>query len=468
MTHELKQMLYYGMGLFLMKGVSFLMLPVVANALSAEQFGQLDLWLSVLNIGSILVGFGLTEALYKQWGDSQPDQRNELISTATLQQAKIASYGFIVYLFASVAANHLLPQLNPVQLALASATLLVSALINIPLSWLRLQDSAGTFFLLTSGKALTQAAATFAFLHAGWGVTGILLSGFITSALLAIALILLQHRNIRWQWRAEKGRALVKYGWPLMCSGVLLFVAAGAERWILAATVGLAELAQYALAMQLAMIIAIACEPLTLWWFPKRFQMLKNADGEKRTARMGELVSHFCLWMVLLLSTVTPWLISELLPQRYSTVISILPWLALGMAFKQMSHLLNIGCYSGERPNIVFKINLVMAMIALTLFSAMSLWLGLQGVVITFVMLYALRALVFVRVSQGLLRLPYRFHLLIIHSLLVAATLFAGFTTGVMLLLCVGQTLAFFAWLLATTHELKLFSRPVKLALEAE
>lgn len=468
MKHELKQMLYYGIGLCLMKGVSLLMLPVVANALSAEEFGQLDLWLSVLNIGSILIGFGLTEALYRQWGESAANERNELVSIATLQQAKIAGYGFIFYLFASLVAPRLLPELNPVQLALAAGTLLVSALINIPLSWLRLQDNARTFFLLTSAKALTQAAATFALLHAGWGVTGILLSGFITSALLATALILLQHQQISWQWNAEKGSAMVKYGWPLMCSGTLLFFAAGAERWILAGTVGLAELAQYALAMQLAMMIAIACEPLTLWWFPKRFQILKEKDGKKRTARIGEMVSHLCLWLVLLLSAIMPWLVSELLPQRYSTVSTILPWLALGMAFKQMSHLLNIGCYTSEQPDIVFKINLAIAAIALTLFSVASIAFGLLGVVVSFVVLYALRAVAFVCISQRLLRLPYRFNLLIVHSLLVTAILAAGISTTALALLCAVQALAFAAWLLATAHELKLLSRSSSLAVEAE
>ncbi|GMQ46076.1 lipopolysaccharide biosynthesis protein [Vibrio sp. 10N] len=448
MNRAIQQSLYYAAGLVLMKGVSFIMLPIVAGALSTTDYGQLDLWLSVLNVGGIILGFGLIEALYKQAGDAKGNAFDVLNTTATLQQLIIAAWALIAALPIGVFVLSTWTEISTADYVLVTLTLIVSCAINMPLTWLRLIDNARLFFLLTSSKAVIQAVLTFVFLQYGLGLTGVLLSGFISSLYLAALLLIKQRRALRFNWDAQIAKQMRHYGLPLIFSGSLLFVAAGAERWILAATVGLDTLAQYAIAMQFALIIAFLCEPLTLWWFPKRFQILNEQNGKAKTVRIAETICHSTIWFAMSVALIAPVIIEHWFPVRYHEASQWIPWLALGIAFKQISHTLTTGCYIEKQPKVVLKINSIMAIAALGLFTLASLLVGIQGVVMAFVMLYALRALLFDRASQQRLALKHRYSQLIIHLLLVIS--FIALNQLSPLYLLVGwliQTVLFSLWL---------------------
>lgn len=449
MSRAIQQSLYYAAGLVLMKGVSFIMLPIVAGALSTTDYGQLELWLSILNVGGIILGFGLIEALYKQAGEAKGNAFDTLNSTATIQQLIIAVMALIAAVPIGLFVLSTWTQISSTDFILVTLTLIVSCAINMPLTWLRLVDNARLFFLLTSSKAVIQAVLTFAFLHYGLGLTGVLLSGLLSSLYLAILLLVKQWCSLSFSWDAHIAKQMRHYGLPLIFSGALLFVAAGAERWVLAATVGLDSLAQYAIAMQFALIVAFLCEPLTLWWFPKRFQILNEENGKVKTVRIAETLCHTTIWFAMSIALFAPVIIENWFPARYHEASQWIPWLALGIAFKQISHTLTTGCYIDKQPKIVLKINTIMAVAALTVFTLSSWLFGIQGVVFAFVVLYALRAYLFDRASQNRLVLNHHYIQLATH--LAWATGFIALNQFSPIYLVAGwlvQTVLFSFWLM--------------------
>ncbi|SEG41204.1 lipopolysaccharide biosynthesis protein [Vibrio hangzhouensis] len=446
MRKALQQSLYYAAGLVLMKGVSFLMLPIVASALDTHDYGALDLWISVLNIGGIIIGFGLIEALYRYAGDAKGEDFNTLNSTATLQQLIIALWAVILSVPVCWLILTTWPSISTIDLVLTLSTLIISAAINMPLTWLRLIDNARLFFVVTSGKAVLQALMTLLFLKWNMGVTGVLLSGLLSSTALATVLIIHQYRTVPIGWDPQVAKQLRHYGIPLIASGILLFAASGAERWILAATLGLDTLAQYALAMQFALIVAFLCEPLTLWWFPKRFQILNEPGGMKKTARIAEGMCHATLWFAMGIACVAPWLIEHWFPPRYHQAAEWIPWLALGMALKQISHTLTTGCYVEKQPRVVLKINAVMAVIAMVTFTISSLIYGLSGVVFCFIGLYTVRAVLFDRASQQRLSLPMSYLPIALHVAWIAGWIAANPSVVAMWLAMVLQSIGLAVW----------------------
>ncbi|WP_234494062.1 lipopolysaccharide biosynthesis protein [Vibrio maritimus] len=448
MNIAFKQSVYYAAGLVLMKGVSFVMLPFITSSLSTAEYGRLDLWVSLLNIGSILLGFGLIEALYKQAGEAKGDAFNTLNSTATMQQLIIAAFALLASLPVGVAVYVFWPEISILDLGLVICTLIVSAAFNIPLTWLRLIDDARSFFLMTSSKAILQAALTYWFLQQGLGVTGILLSGLLSALYLSCSLLYRQWRQLPFQWDAAVAKDMRRYGVPIVASGILLFIAAGAERWILAATIGLESLAIYALAMQFALIIVFVCEPLALWWYPKRFQILNQPNGKQTTARIAETLSHATLFCAVSLSVVAPLIIEWWFPTRYSEAATWIPWLALGIAFKQLSHILTTGCYVEKQPRVVLNINIIIAITALALFLVASLTYGLAGVVGAFITVYALRAVLFDRASQKRIALPHHYLPLIAHICWAVGCIVAStFTYTALLVGWATQSLFIAGWM---------------------
>ena len=61
----LKQTAIFGASIALMKGISLLMLPFIANHLSTEDYGRLEVVSTLAIIGSILVGMGLENTLFR-------------------------------------------------------------------------------------------------------------------------------------------------------------------------------------------------------------------------------------------------------------------------------------------------------------------------------------------------------------------------------------------------------------------
>ena len=87
----LKPALFYGMGVVVMKGVSFIMLPVVTRYLPIEEYGRLDVLVTLMNVGSIVVGFGLIEAVYRFCGFAKTEaERNDFAATGFVLNSLLA------------------------------------------------------------------------------------------------------------------------------------------------------------------------------------------------------------------------------------------------------------------------------------------------------------------------------------------------------------------------------------------
>lgn len=143
----LQQMFFYGLGLILMKGISLIMLPVFTRYLSPAEYGQLEVLLALVNIGTLLLGLGLVDALYRFAGlaDSEAT-RQQAAGVLFTQTLLIALIGLLLLMPFAEQIGHWLP--GNVTASLVRWTLLsvvLEGVIGIPLAWLRMQGMARFF-----------------------------------------------------------------------------------------------------------------------------------------------------------------------------------------------------------------------------------------------------------------------------------------------------------------------------------
>lgn len=164
-------MLYYAAGLLLMKGISLLMLPVLTHLLAPREYGQLEVLLTIINLGSLILGFGLVDALYRFAGMAADEgERKQVV-------ARVFGLVWIIALASLVLLWWLAPlvqRLLPTETRLADVRWVLSALafegvIGVPLAWLRMRNQARLFFVATAGKAVIQSLLTAWWLWLGWG-----------------------------------------------------------------------------------------------------------------------------------------------------------------------------------------------------------------------------------------------------------------------------------------------------------
>lgn len=404
-----RQMFYYGLGLVLMKGISLLMLPVITRYLIPSEFGVLDVLLTWMNVLGIIFGFAMAEVLYRfsLAADTAKLVYRHLFKLHIYLVAPLLLLLSIASWLCSAWLPEALSQRLVITAIFASG---IASVSTLPLCWLRMQERANWFFYCTAGKAVFQAALCWLFLEQGFGIAGVLYAGVISQLLLLVIL-----------WRYDRPSAdsfdksntvlpwqhYLKYAGPLVISGLCLFLVCGAERWIIAGVLGTTDVALYAIASQFAMMVAVSIEPFTLWWFPKRLQMLQHANGLQYVAKSASIGCILSFAAALIMGCLGPLVITQILPPSYAGATKLLPLLCLAMALKQCSHLLNTGCYSSNSTRMVGQINATLAAIAPILYlTACWLW-QLDGLLYSLVLIYSLRLCWFFHASQRLLLLPY-------------------------------------------------------------
>ncbi|MDP4985550.1 lipopolysaccharide biosynthesis protein [Pseudoalteromonas tunicata] len=406
---QLKEMLLYAMAVFMLKGLGFIMMPLVTRFLSQEQYGELNVLVSMAAMVSLVLTLGLGEALFRFTGQSS---QQDTVMRQCLRLSLLSSGGFLCL---SILFIEPLLALLPVSLAALDVQLLMinlaaGALLTVPYCYFRLTKQAGAFFMLSVGQGVLQTGLSVWFLYQGLAVRGLMLSGAIASvAIMVVTLVYFRH-----YWfgaRMAFNRTHYQYCFFIVCSSLAVYGLSGAENWLVAAALGKAQLALFFAAAQFGLMISVAFEPFRMWWFAKRFAFEQNnSDLGAHYAVLGVQIG---MLLALLMLIIAPWLMGWLLPAHFAPSLVYIPWFCLIMVARFHADLLNLGCFLKKSASVAMIINAVCAAILLP-FGYWSLGeLGMMGLIWVMVGVHLLRAILFLVVSQSLTPLAYPFKSLV-------------------------------------------------------
>lgn len=405
----LQQTLLYGLGLVIMKSVSLFMLPFIAHHLSTGRYGLLDVLLNTMSVGSVVVGLGLVDAMFRFYAMGSNGQEREAVAAQTLGLALSAAAGFLVLgLIASPWITAALPggpTLPETQAMLALIAL--DGAVNVPLSWLRMVDRAKTFFLLSTGRALLQAVLVVVGLELGLGVMGVMLAALVAAGLQALVLVWLQVRTTGLRFSREQSLKLLRYGLPLVGGGVVAFATAGFDRLVLAGVVGTALLAHYALAAKFAFLVDLLLQPFALWWYPRRFLVVEEQGGRERAARVAAMGTALGILAAVAVALSAPVVLVLLFPVDYQGAAAVTAWLVSAMALKNAWSLLSLGCYVRSATNQVLMIQITGSAVGVLGFYLLIPPFGIYGSAASLIIAQSARVVLFVWFSQQTLWLPY-------------------------------------------------------------
>ena len=407
----LNQSALYGLSIFLMKGISLVMLPIYTSYLMPSDYGRLEVLVVFSNIVSIVLGFGLVEALYRFVGLADGIEKKQRHAAECLLVAGvIALISYAIFHFYSKALLPFLPgDITENELYLLGVALSVGGLINIPLAWLRITERAGLFFTISMLKVVLQVSLTFYWLINGWGITSILGAGAVSSVIIAIILCVIQLKETKISFSIKHLKSIVTYDGPIFIGGAATFTLSGMDRWLLADYFGATQIAAYAIAIKFALVPTLLIQPFTLWWFPKRFSVLKEHDGKNINAHFAVVGAIISVLICGGLGLLGPLLIHHLTPVTYHGAISILPWLLLCTLLKMLSDLLNLGCFIEKSSKVQMNINLVASAVGGLLLMLLVPLLNINGALIALIVAGVTRLALFYYFSQKKLYLPYKF-----------------------------------------------------------
>jgi O-antigen/teichoic acid export membrane protein len=411
-SHEipkvLNQAVYYALGIIMMKGISLLMIPYVTRQLTPVEYGTLETLLIMADLGTIVIGFGMVEALNRFVGMSDKQDCNRWVANCfVLTLAVVGISVLLVFSFSSNIASLLPSKISNQQVLLILCPTLLEGLIAIPLTLMRMQALARRFCILNVAKAIAQAMIVVILLENGYGIDAILIAGAISSLGLVLLLIPYQWSQMGRQWYWGDSMTILRYGLPIIAGRLGLFAITGLDRWLLADKVGVEQLAVYAIAIKFALVLCLLMQPFGLWWFPYRFTLLKQNNGKKLCADYAMLGTNLGLALGFVMMLMLPSFMQLILPVEYHAASLIVMVMLMVNMIKNAGDLLNLGCFINSSDSQMW-VQWLCALIAISGYFLLIDDYGVWAAVSVLLCVYALRLVLFYFYSQHVMKLPYQ------------------------------------------------------------
>ncbi|PSU33111.1 lipopolysaccharide biosynthesis protein [Photobacterium lutimaris] len=393
-------MAVYAVGLISSKLIALILQPFVTQWLGPEQFGRLDVLVALGSLLTLIMSFGISDAIYRFAHEQQ--NQDDIFRNALGLLLTIAGGLTIVAQLAVPWLQQVLPGEPPLfALHCLLTTLFLNTLSCVPLAILRIRNQAKIFVAAQVVFALIQGLGIL-LLAPHYGVDGVMAAGLVAQIVQVI--VLAKHFPSP---KLGHIRLFFRYGRAITLSGVLSFIVIGAERWAIADTLGLSLLAPYAVAIQWAIAASLLLEPFGLWWFPKRFGLVDTAEDRQQAAVISIVGCQLSCLVTAGIIVVGSRFLLWWLPDDFHASSEMLPLLGIMVMFKHASTLLNIGCYHQKDGKSVVLIGVFGACCALGILLFILPEYGLFAFIGAGIGLQLLRLGLFYYYSQHYLHLPY-------------------------------------------------------------
>lgn len=365
------------------KGFSIITIPLMAHFLSPDDFGRLDVAVSLIEFTSLIFTLGLADTVVR-FASMEAARRAQRRCAAELLGAGMAIVALLAVLV-QLAAPWLIALIGitidetAVRWGLAGAT--ATGLIEMPLIWLRFRDQAWRFFGFVAVRSVVQASATIGVLYAGGGAAGVLIANAVVALTFASVLLISQVRRTGLGFSGWALRSVGGYGLPLVGGLLAMFALGNCDRWFLSGTIADSEIAFYGLAVKLGLATALLTQPFMLWWNARRIAMLARPGGlSKIAAAWGRGVS-LLLMSGLFVALAGPMFIHAAFPADYARAVVYLPLVVVISVLNELCSLSNIGCYAAAHGLRVLLVNTLGALVALALYALLIPAYGAFGAI---------------------------------------------------------------------------------------
>ena len=333
----------YGLGGVAARAVGFFLLPVYTRLFSPAEYGTIEM-LVVLNnflISILVMGLDSAQSFYffEQKRDGQQ------------AQAKVVS---------SILQWHITCGAGIVFMATLLSPLLNHIFFQGQITWeyFALAFSGGLF-----AQVMSQSAEVFRLLYRPWNYISINLGQSISSAAIAIALIVVLDMGIigfligilsgsilaaifGWwgirsyldfsEWHRFWWPRLLRFGAPLVPAGIGMYVLTTADRWFINYYHGQEALGLYAIGAKFAMIVAIAVTTFRQAWWPIAMDAMQSEDGPLFFRSIARLYMGLGSASMVVLTVLSPFLVRWFTTPDYFDaypIVGILAWHSIFYGF---------------------------------------------------------------------------------------------------------------------------------------
>lgn len=400
----------YALATVLNRAVSVVLLPLYARMLVKAEFGVLEILTVTSTVVMLVLQLGMDSALFRSALYRQGVDRRVLTSTAH----------YFLVVTALVAVAVLVALAGPISQLLFGDTGYVWVLRlvfvgdfflvcnTIPMARLRIDEKSLKFALIASANFLLSISLNVLFV----GVLKRRVEGAVMANTLAALLFAAIYLAVIWpelgpSISLRELKEMLAYGLPLVPAAACNMVLMMSDRYLLRFLADLDQVAMYAAATRLGVMMMLLVSAFQLAWPAIFFPIARRQDGPRTFARLFEFfmlgVCTFALWLAVFARD----LIELLATKSYLPGARVVPLLvasfvlygvyyftAIGVQVRKKTYFLPLGIGVAAALNLLLGLHLVPRT-------------GMMGAALAKVLAYAVLAAVMWTISQLLYRVPY-------------------------------------------------------------
>jgi O-antigen/teichoic acid export membrane protein len=311
----------------LSKVIAVALLPLYTRYLTTTDYGFAEVLFSAVVFASIVVRFGLIEAILRFYyrDDEEP---GKVVASTFAGLFWFSTLGALLALpFAGPLSELLLDEQAPDLMRIAIGGLWVLTMWEFLLTLFRLEERARAFFVTTILNVLAAIALTVVLVVGlDEGARGLLLGSYATGAAFVLALIALQWRQLSLRFDPALLRRLFGFGLPTMPAEVSLYALNFVDRLIILRSVGAAEAGLYSLAVKFAQAVNVLVRGFQLAWPPLAYSIRDDDEARRVYATVVTLFVAGCAFVVTGMWLFSRWIVRALAAPKFFD-----SWEAIGL-----------------------------------------------------------------------------------------------------------------------------------------
>jgi len=375
-----RQTLVYGMGKVITRLIPFLILPVLTNYLSPEQFGIQILFYILIAIIMEVIRSGQDIALLRFYVPEQDLNRRKLIFSTVFWTSILFTsiIAFLLFNFPEFWVSLLINQ--PTQhpnwmlyiIKLVAGICWLDNMAAFPLTILRGESRSGRFLFATISGVTVQTILTIWFLIGlNRGVAAIFEANIIASLVVFLITLPTVFSRIRLAFDKTILVACLAFGLPNLPNSIFVQIIEFSDRKILELYRSASEVGIYSAGYKLGMFLSIIAMGFRLAWQPF-FLRISNREDAKLI--YGRVLTYFvvviCWFFLILTSIIQPlvrWQIpgieKTLIPSEYWQGIDVFPVILLAHIFNGLYAVFMVGIYLKNKIFVLPWITAVAAVV---------------------------------------------------------------------------------------------------------
>ncbi len=423
----------YGLAGATLPLIGLITLPVFTHFFSPAQYGALEIVVVAAGAAAVVIDLGLglaAQRSYYHYPAAEARGRRAVIATATYTSLLSACIvAALVVACARPVSDLLLGTRHYSTLvAVTALTLPVGVLAAMTREVMRLTLRPWPYLVSSVLSAIVGAAAGIALVTTGsaelqevqWGA----LAGATLAAVYGLAMI---RGQLGLNWSRGELRVMLRYGLPLVPTGLALWGLSLLDRFILQRLDGLDEVGIYGVANRASSVALLAVVAFSTAWGPFMLALHSEDPEQERRVRARVLIYVAVLFgFVALVLGLFAREVLDIVAPGYDGAGDAVGLLAFGLACQGVGAVASAGITIARRTGVLATYTLAALGVNVVLCFALIPWAGQVGAAIATLAAYVVLAVLQYRGAQRFDRAPFELRRVVLALLICAAPLPLG------------------------------------------